>query len=141
MITGHPTVSELLKAKRKTTTILSSYYCDLEHAVEHRYSWIQFSPHEWLAKNNVVHVVLPLVHFEDYTDTTQSHKFKYKQESRIWLEYKQHIKTTVKYFIFATIYPYILRITNIKSSDKLKSKFMTMSFLTFPYYHKTFPKR
>lgn len=86
-IVEHPIVSGMLKANAKLPSS-SIYHYDQEYANGHGYLGIICPLYQCLAKNNVTAEVILLVHPGDFTGTTHAQKLKYKQETKVWLEYK-----------------------------------------------------
>ena len=93
---GIPSVGHLILFQKQLAKIQTSYKCNIVEAGDHGWSWIICTDDQWILKRNISQTVPPPDHPGIYTGNTNSQKYKYKQELKIYDEYVEQKCNSIK---------------------------------------------
>ena len=95
-VAGIPTVGQLIVFQKQLAKIQTSYKCSIIEAGDHGWSWIMCTEDQWQLKRNITKIVQPPTHPGLYTGNTNAQKSKYKQELKLFDEYVEHKRNSIK---------------------------------------------
>ena len=95
-IHGIPSVGAVITFQRQVAKVQTSYKCECPNAGDHGWSWIMCTWQQWLLKRGNTAAVVPPTKPAPYAGNTNGLKFIYKQQLKLYEEYEEHKRNTIK---------------------------------------------
>ena len=94
-----PTQRTIIQAKQEIGKILMCISNTIPNTGHYGYSWLVYSPIEWIALGNLLQVVPP-VNVVAYAGANQADRYAYELQRNTYASYKRHKDATVRMIIY-----------------------------------------
>ena len=95
-IVGKYSIGQLIIFQKQLAKIQTAYKCNIQEVKDHGWSWIMCTPAQWILKRGITSQVTPPTDPRLYTGNSNSLKSAYKQQLRLFEEYKEHKRNANK---------------------------------------------
>ena len=95
-VIGIPTIGQLMIFQRQMAKIHTSYECNIAEAKDHGWSWLMCTAAQWLLKRGITDAVPVPPEPGAYTGNTNVLNAAHKEKLKIYQEYKEHKRNTIK---------------------------------------------